>query len=194
MSKNTSISRSTLMSDKYKFKIVFIGDGGVGKTSLIRRYTQKSFQKQYIKTIGAQFSFHEKQVDNTEVRSIFYDIAGQDKFNFMRKMFFKDSKAAVIVYSIVDDKMGKKNFKNIKAWYTDVIKFCGSIPIAVIANKVDLSYENIVDIIDIREIIKEKEFLGYHVISAKTGQGVKKAFNSIIEGVYYKNRQRIPQY
>ncbi|MHA1455178.1 MAG: GTP-binding protein, partial [Promethearchaeota archaeon] len=99
------------MSDKYKFKIVFIGDGGVGKTSLIRRYTQKSFQKQYIKTIGAQFSFHEKQVDNIEVRSIFYDIAGQDKFNFMRKMFFKDSKAAVIVYCLVDDKMGKESFK-----------------------------------------------------------------------------------
>ncbi|MHA1454600.1 MAG: hypothetical protein ACTSR5_01265, partial [Promethearchaeota archaeon] len=115
-------------------------------------------------------------------------IAGQDKFNFMRKMFFKDSKAAVIVYCLVDDKMGKESFKHIKTWYTDVIKFCGSIPIAVIANKVDLSYENVVDIIDIRELIKEKEFLGYYVTSAKTGQGVKKAFNSIIEGVYYKNR------
>ena len=187
MSKNTSISRSTLMSDKYKFKIVFIGDGGVGKTSLIRRFTQKSFEKQYIKTIGAQFSFYDKQVENNEVRSIFYDIAGQDKFNFMRKMFFKDSKAAVIVYSLLDDKNGKESFKNVKTWYTDVLKFCGSIPIAVIANKVDLTYENVVDIIDIREIFKENEFLGYYVTSAKTGQGVKKAFNSIIEGVYYKN-------
>ncbi|MBY9004491.1 MAG: GTP-binding protein [Candidatus Lokiarchaeota archaeon] len=175
------------MSDKYKFKIVFIGDGYVGKTSLIRKFTQKSFEKQYIKTIGAQFSFYDTQVENQDVRSIFYDIAGQDKFNFMRKMFFKDSKAAVIVYSLVDDKMGKESFNNIKTWYDDVLKFCGSIPIAVIANKVDLTYENVVDIIDIKEVIKEKEFLGYYVTSAKTGQGVKKAFNSIIEGVYYKN-------
>ncbi|MCJ7647134.1 MAG: GTP-binding protein [Candidatus Lokiarchaeota archaeon] len=187
MNRNKSISTSMLMPDKYKFKIVFIGDGYVGKTSLIRQYTQKSFEKQYIKTIGAQFSFYDKQVENNEVRSIFYDIAGQDAFKFMRKMFFKDSKAAVIVYSLVDDKMGKESFKSIKGWYTDVLKFCGSIPIAVIANKVDLSYENVVDIIDVREIIKEKEFLGYYVTSAKTGQGVKNAFNSIIEGVYYKS-------
>ena len=186
MNRNKSISTSMLMSDKYKFKIVFIGDGYVGKTSLIRRFTQKSFEKQYIKTIGAQFSFHDKKVDDNEVRSIFYDIAGQDAFIFMRKMFFKDSKAAVIVYSLGDGDKGKESFKNIKAWYTDVLKFCGSIPIAVIANKVDLSYENVVDIIDIREIINEKEFLGYYVTSAKTGQGVKDAFNSIIEGVYYK--------
>ncbi len=187
MNSNKSISTSVLMSDKYKFKIVFIGDGYVGKTSLIRRFTQKSFEKQYIKTIGAQFSFHDIQIENNEVRSIFYDIAGQDKFNFMRKTFFKDSKAAVIVYSLVDDKKGNESFKNIKTWYADVLRFCGSIPIAVIANKVDLTYENVVDIIDIKEIIKEKEFIGYYVTSAKTGQGVKKAFNSIIEGVYYKN-------
>ncbi|MHA1670373.1 MAG: Rab family GTPase [Promethearchaeota archaeon] len=174
--------------DMYKFKICLIGNGGVGKTSLIRRYTQNSFQKQYIKTIGAQFSFHEKEIENDQVRLILWDIAGQDNFNFMRALFFKDSKAAVIVYSLEMNKLGKKSLEDIKIWYDDLLKHCGKLPVAVFANKVDLSYENVVDINTIKKIIGKNNFLGYYVTSAKTGQGVKEGFESIYEQMYYKYR------
>jgi small GTP-binding protein len=177
-----------LEQDLYKFKIVLIGNGGVGKTSLIKRYTQNSFQKQYIRTIGAQFSFHENEIENDHVKLILWDIAGQDNFIFMRSLFFKDSKAAIIVYSLEMNKLGKKSLDDIKIWYDDIRKHCGSIPVAVFANKVDLAYENVVDIEKVKDIIGKNDFLGYFVTSAKTGQGVIEGFESIYEQMYYKYR------
>lgn len=177
-----------LEQDVYKFKIVLIGNGGVGKTSLIRRFTQNSFQKQYIRTIGAQFSLHQKEIENDHVSLILWDIAGQDKFNFMRALFYKETKAALIVYSLEMNKMGKKSLEDVKTWYEDLIKHCGKIPVAVCANKVDIAYENVVDIDTIKNIIGNNEFLGYFVTSAKTGQGVNLAFESIYEQMYYKYR------
>jgi small GTP-binding protein len=179
-----------LDQDIYKFKIVLIGNGGVGKTSLIRRFTQDTFKKQYIKTIGAQFSLHHKEIENDQVSLILWDIAGQDKFNFMRALFYKDTKAAVIVYSLEMNKMGKKSLEDVKTWYEDLTKHCGNIPIAIFANKVDIAYENVVDIDMVKNIIDNgnNEFLGYFVTSAKTGEGVNSAFGSIYEQMYYKFR------
>ncbi|MHA1490706.1 MAG: hypothetical protein ACTSRI_13740 [Promethearchaeota archaeon] len=58
-----------------------IGDGAVGKTSLIKKYTQGSFQKDYIKTLGAQFSKYDEKIDGNNCKLFFWDIAGQEEFN-----------------------------------------------------------------------------------------------------------------
>ncbi|MFW9829992.1 MAG: GTP-binding protein, partial [Candidatus Thorarchaeota archaeon] len=92
---------------KLVFKITIIGDGGVGKTSLIRRFTESSFNKDYIKTIGAQFSVYNKQIENVNIRLLFWDIAGQDEFSFLKPSFFKNSNASIIVYSVEETKLGE---------------------------------------------------------------------------------------
>jgi len=63
----------------FVFKIVAIGDGRVGKTSLIKMFTENSFKKEYIKTIGAQFSSYHNEVDGKKIKLLFWDIAGQDE-------------------------------------------------------------------------------------------------------------------
>ena len=71
------------MSDEekgYGFKITVIGDGAVGKTSLIKKYTQGAFQKEYISTLGTQFSKYEEVIDGEKVELFLWDIAGQDSF------------------------------------------------------------------------------------------------------------------
>jgi len=83
----------------FVFKITVIGDGGVGKTSLIKKYTKGSFKKEYIKTLGAQFSKYDEKIENSAVKLFFWDIAGQAEFSFMRPTFYKGSKAAIIVFS-----------------------------------------------------------------------------------------------
>ncbi|MGM0470121.1 MAG: hypothetical protein ACQERB_15080, partial [Promethearchaeati archaeon] len=83
-------------SEDFIFKITLIGDGAVGKTSLIKRYTHGTFEKDYIKTIGAQFSRYNKKIEGDEVELIFWDIAGQD-FLFLHPLFYKESKACIIV-------------------------------------------------------------------------------------------------
>ena len=169
----------------FVFKITVIGDGAVGKTSLIKKYTQGSFQKDYIKTLGAQFSKYDEEIEGDNCKLFFWDIAGQDEFNFMRPTFYKGSKAAIIVYSHTDD----DSFDHIPQWHDDIIKYCGDLPIVLFGNKIDLINKEDLDDEKANEIVKERNFLGYYRTSAKTGSGVYKAFQAIIKELYYRYKE-----
>jgi small GTP-binding protein len=173
---------------KFRFKIAVIGDGQVGKTSLIKRFTQSTFEKDYVKTLGAQFSKYDKKIEGDEARLIFWDIAGQEDFLFLRPSFYRESSAAIIVYSLEENELGKKSFDHITNWYDNIQKFCGIIPIIIFANKVDLVEEDDYDNSKIQEIVDKMGFLGYYLTSAKTGQRVNGAFNSIISNLYNKSK------
>ncbi len=179
------------MSDsesKFKFKITLVGNGFVGKTTLIKKFTQGDFVEDYIKTIGAQFTIYDKEIDGDKIRLMFWDIAGQDDFNFARPSFFKNSNAAIIVYSLEENNVGDESFNHISYWHEDIKQFCGDIPIVVFANKVDLVDEYKLDKSKIQEIVSKRNFLGYSIISAKTGHGVIDAFNAIIDEIYHKHK------
>ena len=173
---------------KFRFKISVIGDGQVGKTSLIKNFTQGSFEKDYIKTIGAQFSKYEKEIEGDEIRLIFWDIAGQDDFLFLRPSFYKESGAAIIVYSLEENELGKRSFEHIVNWHENIKKFCGDIPIILFANKLDLVEEDNLDVSLIQDLVKLHGFLGYYLTSAKTGEGVHEAFNILIDKLYSKSK------
>ena len=173
-------------SEKFTFKVIVIGDGRVGKTSLIKKFTKGKFQEDYIKTIGAQFSKFEAEISGDTIKLLFWDIAGQDEFFFLHPTFYRESRAAIIVYSLEENNLGKRSFEHITDWHGDITKYCGDIPIVVFANKVDLIEENNLDKMNIQEVVKERDFLRYFLTSAKTGQGVHEAFNVIINELYYK--------
>jgi len=171
---------------KFKFKIAVIGDGMVGKTSLIKKFTKGSFGQDYIKTIGAQFSVFDKKINEHKIRLLFWDIAGQMDFNFVRSSFFNKSRAAIIVYSLEDNELGKHSFKHIEDWYKEISQHCGEIPIVVFANKVDLVINNSSDDSKIQKLVDKHNFLGFYKTSAKTGSGVVEAFNAIIDKLFHK--------
>ncbi|MFX1569106.1 MAG: Rab family GTPase [Promethearchaeota archaeon] len=173
-------------SQKFGFKITIVGNGSVGKTSLIKKFTQGSFQKEYIKTIGAQWSEYDVEINGDQVRLLFWDIAGQDDFLFLRPSFYRESRAAIIVFSLEENDLGKRSFDHINDWHEDIKKHCGDIPIVVFANKVDLVNEQNLNRTKIQGIIEERNFLDYYLTSAKTGQGVHEAFNAIITELYSK--------
>lgn len=175
------------MSDSenaFVFKITVIGDGAVGKTSLIKKYTQGSFQKDYIKTLGAQFSKYDEEIDGNNVKLFFWDIAGQAEFMFMRPTFYKGSKAAIIVFSHAEGE--EESYEHITSWHDDIKKFCGDLPIVLFGNKVDLVKEKNLDEKKVLDLIEGRNFLGYYKTSAKTGNGVYKAFQAIIKELYNK--------
>jgi small GTP-binding protein len=176
-------------SKEFGFKITVIGDGGVGKTSLIKKFTKGTFEKDYIKTTGAQFSRYDKEIDEDIINLIFWDIAGQDDFKFLHPLFYKESRACIIVYSLEENDLGNDSFKHVKNWYNELKKYCGDIPVVLFANKVDLVNENDLNELEIQNLVKEYNFLGYYITSAKTGQGVIDAFNAIIEKLYYKSKK-----
>ncbi len=166
----------------FVFKITVIGDGAVGKTSLIKKYTKGSFQKDYIKTLGAQFSKYDEEIDGDNCKLFFWDIAGQAEFQFMRPTFYKGSKAAIIVFSHTDE----DSFKSIQNWHDDIKKYCGDLPIVLFGNKTDLVDEKDLNNDEVIKTVKERNFLGYYKTSAKTGSGVYKAFQAIIKELHDK--------
>jgi small GTP-binding protein len=179
------MSEKNTFAKDFVFKIVVIGDGAVGKSSLIRRYTEGSYQKEYIKTLGAQF-FHYEQIlgENKDIRCrlFFWDIAGQAEFKFMRPKFYHGAKAAIIVYDITR----KETFDNIDEWYKDLTENCGVLPTVIFANKCDLIDESQFDKSEIEALVKQKNFLGYCLTSAKTGVRVHDAFKMIISHLVEK--------
>jgi small GTP-binding protein len=173
-------------SKEFGYKITVLGDGGVGKTSLINKYTKGTFEKDYVKTIGAQFSRYDKKIDGDLINLLFWDIAGQDDFTFLQPLFYKESKASIIVYSLEKNNLGLESFNHINNWYKQLKKYCENIPVVIFANKSDLINYNELKLQYIENVVKKYEFDGYYITSAKTGQGVIDAFNSLIK-ILYKN-------
>ena len=168
----------------FVFKINVIGDSAVGKTSLIQKYTKGSFQKEYIKTIGAQFSRYDEKIDGENFRLFLWDIAGQREFDFMRPSFFDGAKAVIIVFSLEENERGKKSIENIVEWLEETKRYCGELPAVLFGNKIDLVDDKNAKDSQINEIVKKYKFLGYYKTSAKTGSGVLTAFQAIIKEVY----------
>ena len=174
-----------------KHKIVVIGAPAVGKTSLVRKYTKGEFQKEYISTLGAQFSRYEEVIENNVVELIIWDIAGQANWETMRKKFYIGSSAGIVVFSHDPDE--QDSISDIEKWMDELKSNCGEIPVMLFGNKVDLIDVNELETNDklvgsnfkIEQLMKKHKFLGYYKTSALTGEGVKDAFQSLVHKLYY---------
>jgi small GTP-binding protein len=176
-----------------KHKIIVIGAPAVGKTSLVRKYTKGEFQKEYISTLGAQFSRYEEIIENNRIELIIWDIAGQEAFEMMRKKFYIGSSAGIVVFSHDPDESG--SISEIQKWMDELRSNCGEIPVMLFGNKIDLIDVDELDRNDklvgsditIEQLITKHKFFGYYKTSALTGEGVKDAFQSLVHKLYYGN-------
>jgi len=118
------------------FKVVLMGDGSVGKTSLRLTYMGEGFRANYMITIGADFAVKRMELAGGHNVSIqIWDLAGQDHFKSVRSTFYRGSQGALAVYSTVE----RSSFDNIKNWLEECWKNSGKkIPIVLIGNKIDL--------------------------------------------------------
>ena len=178
--------------EDFKFKIIVVGDPSVGKTTLIRKYTTGAFQKDYIATLGAQFSKYEENLEGKKVRLFIWDIAGQETFELMRQKFYKGSSGAILVFSHAPEEL--ESFIHLEKWLNELKKFCGDIPIALFGNKVDLIDENelisneekISSDFNVRKFVSDHDIIEYFKTSALTGQGVIEAFQKLVRELYFK--------
>lgn len=128
------------MSDKTflrKYKIVFLGDQSVGKTSLITRFMYDTFDDQYAATIGIDFLSKTMYLeDNKTVRLQLWDTAGQERFRSLIPSYIRDSHVAVVCYDITN----KKSFTSLEKWINDVRMERGEdVIVVVVGNKSDLN-------------------------------------------------------
>ncbi|MHA1379964.1 MAG: Rab family GTPase [Candidatus Helarchaeota archaeon] len=176
--------------DLLRFKLIVCGDPMVGKTSVILRFTERAFKRTYISTIGVNIT--EKRVlhKKSNIELIMWDIAGQSKFQAMRKHFYKGADAAFLVFDLTN----QKTFKNIIKWDKDINSFLNHrIPGFILGNKNDLGeYREV----DRNDGVKLAKSLGYEYIetSALKGNNIDEAFQKISEILYNLENDKIEQY
>jgi len=161
---------------KYVFKVLLLGDAGVGKTSLIMRFVHNKFKSDYLLTIGMNVSSYQLEMDGTTVNLSIHDIGGQKRFEAFRQIFYKGSSGAIIVYDITRE----ASFRNVLQWAKELRNECKHrTEIVLVGNKVDLE--------DLRAIsseegIQQSEQLNatkFIETSAKLGHNVVDAFEQL---------------
>lgn len=120
-------------------KVIVVGDGNVGKTSMVRRFVRGQFSDQYKKTIGAEYSEKEVLVRelNQSVTLMMWDTAGQEVFNALTASYYRGAGAAVLAFSTVD----RDSFMNVEKWKAKVEAQCGNVTMVLCQTKYDLQNE-----------------------------------------------------
>jgi|GEM_PF-453573 len=115
-------------------KITLGGDGGVGKTTLIRRLCTGKFQAARVMTIGVDFHLYDIQHDSQPARLIVWDVSGQEQFEFTRRAFYRGSKAVGLVYDVSD----RASFERLPKWRAEIQSIVPNVPFVLAGNKCDL--------------------------------------------------------
>ena len=166
----------------YLIKALLIGDSGVGKTSLLLRFSDNSFSNMYFSIIGVDFKIRILKIDNKIVKLQIWDTVGQESFKTIIASFYRRAQCVLLVFDITDE----ESFINIKSWISDIDKYCGKkVPIVLIGNKCDLKNKRQVKTEDAEEFAKFNN-MKYIETSAKHDKNIDNAFISITSTVIKK--------
>ncbi|HQN75179.1 MAG TPA: Rab family GTPase [Methanomassiliicoccales archaeon] len=160
---------------QYMKKICLLGDGEVGKTSLIRRYVLDIFDDQYIQTFGAKVMKKVLDLENVTLTIMIWDVLGQKSHDSsVASSFFEGANGALLVC----DMTRPETLDHLRQWEADLLKVRGKVPIIILGNKSDLEMK--IDPLDLQAFA---DALGYPAMltSAKTGQNVSEAFQALSE-------------
>ncbi|NWF95156.1 MAG: GTP-binding protein [Candidatus Thorarchaeota archaeon] len=170
------------------FKLVALGDGAVGKTSCIKRWTEGSFSERYIMTIGTTFALKTVAVDMPDgsrvtARVVLWDLAGQPTYNELRRRYMAGASMAMIVYDVTRP----QTFLDIGEWFTKLHTVCPNAVVAVIANKIDRPDR----LVPPEAGLMVGDWLGvlHYETSAKTGQNIDEMFSELVYRTVLKQRE-----
>ncbi len=167
----------------YLFKLVFLGEGGVGKTSLVGRYVYDSFEGDYLATIGAAMHTKPIRIDDTLCKLVIWDIAGQDDFAQLRKAYYQNASGAFFVF----DTNRPETLERVEEWIDALYAVTGEIPLVCLENKVDLESK-----IDKKTLKKLEKKHGFKTIqtSAKEDTNVEEAFMEMTREILDRSRSK----
>lgn len=171
--------------EAFNFKVVLIGNPGVGKTSLINKYVTNQFKEKYIETIGVNIMVKDlSNVNGKKVQLSIWDVAGQEKWGRVRSMYYRGSSAALVVFDLTraDTYLAVPDFVQD---YKESIHRDDPV-LVLLGNKVDLESKRKVEKEKGTEMKKLINSLDYYETSAKTGTLVEEAFRKIAEKLVSK--------
>ncbi|MHA1615520.1 MAG: Rab family GTPase [Candidatus Thorarchaeota archaeon] len=167
----------------YLFKIVFLGEGAVGKTSLVGRFVYDSFEGDYLATIGTDIHLKMVQVDDVLVKLVIWDIAGQDNFAQLRKAYYMNASGAFYIF----DTSRAETVERIDEWVQALYTVTGEIPLIICENKTDL--ESAISQ-KTRDKISKKLNVKMIKTSAKENTNVEEAFREMTKEILARARDK----
>ena len=164
-------------SKSIQFKFLVLGEGKIGKTSLIERYINKTFKSNYIATIGMDIRRKRLEINNKEVDISITDTAGQERFRSITKMFYKGADGILVGFDLTD----RNTFEQVNYWISQIEENSSKdypISLVLFGNKCD-NVENIKVSEEDIEQLKDKYKLTFYKTSAKDGTNVQNAFQHL---------------
>ena len=168
----------------FVFKIILVGDYGVGKSTSIHRFVENKFKANYVPTLGVQVTKKSIMVNGHNIDLMIWDLAGQDRYAMVRQRFYANTEGILMLYDITR----LSSLKNIKKWNAEVSRFVKNIPIILIGNKIDLLEQREVRNADVRKFLEENN-INVHLkikTSAKDGVNTENAFHFLVKRMMQK--------
>jgi small GTP-binding protein len=164
------------MGESAHYKVVLLGNSGVGKTALVERVSEDIFQSSHVPTVGAQFISLELMIGTEKCILELWDTAGQEVFRSLIGFYARDAKGAFLLFDVADH----RSFDDLPKWINFIHENAPDARVLLFGNKIDLT--------DTREITRgvgqdfaDKKGIVYFEGSAKTGENVRDAFDRMTE-------------
>ena len=162
------------------YKVAIVGNGGVGKTSMVLRYCENTFKESYLMTIGSNFSTKTVELADhpqLQVKLQLWDLAGQKHFSFVRPPFYRGATGIIYVFDLTR----RSSFADLLEWREEVEKVIGQKPCLVVGNKLDLAKQGQREVAeqDGEAVRFEMHAMKYFETSAKEGDSVGEIFKTL---------------
>ncbi|KAL7713946.1 Sphingomyelin phosphodiesterase [Entamoeba marina] len=159
----------------YLFKLLLIGDSGVGKSCLLLRFADDTYTDTHIATIGVDFKIKTVQIDGKNVKLQIWDTAGQERFRTITSSYYRGAQGIIVVYSVID----LQTFQNVRQWLQEIERYASETVIKLlIGNKCDMEDDRAVTVEQGQELANSLN-VSFMEASAKKSLNVDELFNKI---------------
>lgn len=169
----------------YLFKIILIGDSGVGKTNILSRFTKNTFDFDMKSTIGVEFANRNVTINNKIIKLQIWDTAGQERFRAISGAFYRGALGVLLVYDITK----YETFNSCENWFREVKEYLGDkIPVILVGNKNDLKHLRSVPEVASIDYAKHNN-MSFLETSAFNNSNIQEAFNILVNHIFHTSTQ-----
>ncbi|XP_056262189.1 ras-related protein Rab-26-like [Pseudoliparis swirei] len=178
-----SVSSSSEFYD-IVFKVMLVGDSGVGKTCLLVRFKDGAFLAgSFISTVGIDFRNKVLNIDGVTVKLQIWDTAGQERFRSVTHAYYRDAHALLLLYDVTN----KTSFDNIQAWLTEIHEYAQQdVVLMLLGNKADATHEQVIKREDGERLAKEFG-VPFMETSARSGLNIELAFTAVAKELKHRS-------
>jgi len=175
----------------YLFKLLLIGDSGVGKSCLLLRFADDTYTDSYISTIGVDFKIRTVDLDTKTIKLQIWDTAGQERFRTITSSYYRGAHGIIIVYDITD----KESFDNVRQWLFEIDRYASeNVCKLLVGNKSDLSNKRAVEYEQSKSFANELNISFLETSAKKNAANVEQAFLTMAAQIKNKmQNQPAPQ-